>query len=1738
MVKEGILLYLYIFDKRNHKNPTKVAKAKKFGAFGGVFTPSILTILGVIMYLRLPWIIGQAGLWATLGIILVAHIISLSTGLSVASVATDKRVETGGSYYIISRSLGLPIGGTLGIALFVGLSFSVSLYLIGFAETFLSYFGFEVSLFTIRIAGSIILFLVALVTFISTSLAIKTQYLIMTAMVLSLISVFLGRHEFTPAEPLFGSMTGALPWIALFAIFFPAVTGFEVGVSMSGDLKDARKDIPFGTISAILVGLVVYVGLAFFFSYTVDRDLLVNDHRVLFNISWFPQLVFAGILGATLSSALGSILGAPRILQAIAIDRIIPRFFAKGFGPSNEPRNALFLTYAIAQAGILIGELNVIARVVTIFFIITYGFLNITYAIESWASSDFRPSFKIPRFVSIIGALACIIVMIQLDIIALLAASVVLIALFLFLKRKELTLQTGDTWNSVWTSLVKTGLGRLTVSSREPRNWRPNVILFSGGEQNRPHLIEMGKALVGKLGIFTNFELVEDPKSDTIFRESDLAAMRSASAKKEGVFTRKHHCRDFYEGIDLISRVYGFSGFEPNTILMGWGRKTRDPEKFAKLLETFKKQDYNTVFLSYNQQNGFGKFKQIDFWWTGSGRNLTLALTLLRFITSSKEWLTAKIRIKIINQDSSQTESLYRLVNQLLDQYRLQASVKVINNGVEQLPEAEIILAESAGTDLTILELPETTANGLQVIEKTNELVSYLKTCLIIRASSFFDEVNLSPKKPLVKKDPAKLEKPVPEVLSRLVPASREIVANEVYNAGQSLENLTSLYYSQAFQIIAGDVLSFYSELGTYSNKVFDQLQKVVRNTDPAAQPKEFLKILNDFSFQARKRINHFNASIVSNQAEYLLSAGQAYLRDSRLMLASLPDFLRIKLKAEDFAVKRSDKLPARTYKFLRRNWLKLTGKEATKKLRVSASAEYYLLARRLEVLNKLLNEYALDAFGDVVALRKIFISLHEIIEMTRLECADREKALMRISMEKDRIGAQIALLETEARTFRIEAGHKLFDSLLDDLQQFSNFLDSAGTNPQMEKVLAALLKKAREHETVFLEAPVFWHKNMNLFINKAILDFLFLSLRSRIHSKIRKYNQDFTNFCEANFLRPLRFYQNTLTEVLESVGQGKTAGEQLDPRQLKEQQLVGFYHDFFEEVKKLITELPEQIEISSLHFSDEIEKGHVPEPEPIAVNVRKLAGFYVGSLLIDKVKNKAQETDHQIHLILSRIRDLMRLINFSLLREGETAENSEEKADLEQTANLLSNFVGKLKEEENKLRTLMADFLKTFSEGLKSAFEPLSSAVISQSSFDLNKKIREKGSGRFSRAVQVQLEQIREFGHKNLVNLLYSKSEGIVWASRFEKSQTGKLSNRDILSFIEAITPHQAVMNELPYYYATLFSGLSGTSDDFWVGMSDQVREGNQAINRFKMGVSGALIITGERSSGKSSLSKYLARKHFRPEQTHMVKAPKSCTASTDLFRESLAKALKVQNHNLEDALSALPSGKVIVIHDLELWWERKPGGLQVIELLKDLIDRYGHKYLFIINANEHALKVIEKACGIMSYTIAALVCKPFDARELRDFIMLRHNAGGLKFVFGKKAEDSMTALDFARVFNRFFDQSYGNPGLMISLWLASIKKITGKTLVMEPVQLPSLSVFDLLEQEQLFYLLQFVMHRRLSVESLAGVLQFPEEIVRDQVKGLVRSGIIIEKFEGVYAIHPALDLYLLEKLKSKNLL
>jgi solute carrier family 12 sodium/potassium/chloride transporter 2 len=303
-----------------------MSEQKKFGAFAGVFTPSLLTILGVIMYMRLGWVVGNSGLIGVIIVITIAHVISITTGLSISSIATDKKVGAGGVYYVLSRSLGLPIGGAIGVTLFIGTAMSIALYLIGFAESFNACVGLDSGINGLRMGGSLALLALTILAIISTSLALKAQFFILAAIIISIFSIFFGTSPAAPESLSMFAPEGSVSMEMVFAIFFPAVTGFTAGIAMSGDLKDPKKSIPSGTLWSIAVGFVVYIGLATFLFFTVDSEVLKTDNNILLKLSLFAPAVFAGIWGATLSSALGGVLGGPRILQAMSVDKITPNY--------------------------------------------------------------------------------------------------------------------------------------------------------------------------------------------------------------------------------------------------------------------------------------------------------------------------------------------------------------------------------------------------------------------------------------------------------------------------------------------------------------------------------------------------------------------------------------------------------------------------------------------------------------------------------------------------------------------------------------------------------------------------------------------------------------------------------------------------------------------------------------------------------------------------------------------------------------------------------------------------------------------------------------------------------------------------------------------------------------------------------------------------------------------------------------------------------------------------------------------------------------------------------------------------------------------------------------------------------------------------------------------------------------------------------------------------------------------
>jgi len=712
--------------------------AKKFGTFGGVFTPSILTILGVILYMRLGWVVGNAGLVGAILLIVVAHVISVTTGLSISSIATDKKVGAGGVYYVLSRSLGLPIGGAIGITLWIATALSIALYLVGFAESFNAYLNLDTSINSLRISGSIALATLAIIAIISTSVAIKTQYFIMTAIIISLVSIFAGTWEYAPAEvPMFGPTEG-LSMMTIFAILFPAVTGFTAGIAMSGDLKDPKKSIPVGTIAAIAVGFVVYISMAVFMAYAVDPELLRSDYNVLMKIALFAPAVVAGIWGATLSSALGGVLGGPRILQAMSIDRITPKVLGNGVGKNKEPRNALLITLFIAEGGVLIGELDMIAEIVSMFYLAAYGIINLSFFLESWASADFSPSFKVKRWIGLLGFIATFAVMFQLNPAAMVGAFIVIGGIYAFLQRRQIALSSGDVWTSVWSSLVLKGLHKMDATDDTPRNWKPNILLFSGGTENRPHLIEISKAIAGQVGMVSNFDLVENPEADVLFPKHKQS-VQDPILREYGIFGRRQEVKNVFQGIEIIASTYGFSGVEPNTVMLGWAKNTKDPIWFAQMTQKLIALDYNVLYLDFDWNRKFGKYQQIDIWWYNLKNNAELTLNLVKFISRSNEWRNANIRVVLINDTGK--EGFERRIHKMLDSYRIEATVKVINNHLTKKSSYDLMKSESQNADLILAGIPEIpVGQEKDFVDNTTEMFKSIPTTLLVKTSSILGE--------------------------------------------------------------------------------------------------------------------------------------------------------------------------------------------------------------------------------------------------------------------------------------------------------------------------------------------------------------------------------------------------------------------------------------------------------------------------------------------------------------------------------------------------------------------------------------------------------------------------------------------------------------------------------------------------------------------------------------------------------------------------------------------------------------------------------------------------------------------------------------------------------------------------------------------------------------------------------------------------------------------------------------
>lgn len=718
--------------------PPKSVAQRRFGAFAGVYTPSVLTILGVVMYLRFGWVVGNAGLAGALVIVAVAHAISFATGLSVASIATNRTVGAGGAYFMISRSLGMPTGAAVGIPLFLGQALSVSFYIVGFSESLARLFP-GVPQQEVSLGVCVVLTALSLK---STSLALRTQYIVMAMIAVSLVSFFTGRPANAPAELAWLPPAEHADFAEVFAIFFPAVTGIMAGVGMSGDLKDPRRAIPRGTLWAIGTGFAIYLAFPFWLASNAAPDALKNDPEIVWAIARIPALIYVGVWGATLSSALGSLVVAPRTLQALAQDRVLPRILGRGSGLSHEPRVGMVVTLAIAAVGIVLGDLNSIANVLTMFFLVTYGLTNLACGLERWAASpSFRPRFRVPAWVSLFGAGASFYVMSVIDPIAMTVALGICAVLYLVTQRRHLSTTFGDARHGIWAALVRTALLQLRRVEFHPSNWRPNLIIMGGAVSERGHLLELGSTIAQEQGIVTYFHLIRGTVEE---KAKDRPALQRSmdekfAAEYPNVFFRVDITANIYEGMVDAAQSYGVGSFEANTVMMGW---LNTPDRAADYFATLRRLtalDRSLLLVHMIPNAGFQKYGRIQIWWGGLEGNGGLMLLLAFLITSDARWQAAEVEVITVVNNARDKEEAERGIAEVIDNARLRATSQVVlNEG--GTPVQHIMRAHSYGADLAIIGLrpPEVGDDPDEYLARMNTILDALPTTVLVRSARNF----------------------------------------------------------------------------------------------------------------------------------------------------------------------------------------------------------------------------------------------------------------------------------------------------------------------------------------------------------------------------------------------------------------------------------------------------------------------------------------------------------------------------------------------------------------------------------------------------------------------------------------------------------------------------------------------------------------------------------------------------------------------------------------------------------------------------------------------------------------------------------------------------------------------------------------------------------------------------------------------------------------------------------------
>ncbi|MDR1153551.1 MAG: amino acid permease [Bacteroidales bacterium] len=711
------------------KKPT--AANSGFGTLPVFFT-AISTVLGAVLFLRFGYATGTLGFWGAILLVILGHLITVPTALAISEIATNKRVEGGGEYFIISRSFGLKIGSTIGITLYLSQAISVAFYIIAFTEAFTPLFnwwtgcfGFALPRQVISIPTAVILSLIILRK--GTGTGVKALYIISVVLAVSLICFFAGKPIDATEDAAFFvnhnfGFFNREKFFVLFAICFPAFTGMTAGVGLSGDLKDPGKSIPLGTMGGTLTGLIIYILVVWKLAVSAPQADLIEDQLIMSRIAFWGALVIPlGLAACTLSSALGFMMISPRTLQALACDRTFPFkraniLLARGKGKTREPFNASLVSIVIALVFILIGNVDMVAEIISMFFLITYGSLCLISFLNHFGSPpSYRPRFKSKWYFSLGGFLLSVWVMFMISPLYTIISYILIIAIYLYIEHYNKD-QKG--LMNIFKGAIFQLNRKLHVyiqkkrSNAEDEDWRPAAICISSNSLERDKVLDLMKWMSHQYGFGTYFHHIEGYYSKQTYADSQEVLRQLIDRQKEKestLYIDTMISPSYTSAIAQAIQTPSISGMENNMVVFEFDRN--HPEEITRILENVKLvKAGNFDICIFAASTPPVRFRNgIHIWIrTTDAMNANLMILLGYIIMSHPDWQKSQLKIFNICQ-SEQHEEAKRELEERINSGRL--PITLTNIEMVQLPEnqtiSELITERSRHAGLTIIGFRE-----------------------------------------------------------------------------------------------------------------------------------------------------------------------------------------------------------------------------------------------------------------------------------------------------------------------------------------------------------------------------------------------------------------------------------------------------------------------------------------------------------------------------------------------------------------------------------------------------------------------------------------------------------------------------------------------------------------------------------------------------------------------------------------------------------------------------------------------------------------------------------------------------------------------------------------------------------------------------------------------------------------------------------------------------------------------